>query len=131
MTDPDLLLLDEVTSELAVPLRERLETALAAAEGQPDEATSLLRNAYREWKAQRIDELAADLAASAYGRGALAAAEAGTPVRWVIDPAVTSCREEEVNAAVGTVPAGEAFPTGHRHPPAHAGCRCLLEVAHG
>jgi hypothetical protein len=26
----------------------------------------------------------------------------------------------------GPVPRGEAFPTGHPHPPAHAGCRCLL-----
>ena len=29
----------------------------------------------------------------------------------------------------GPVPSGEDFPTGHVHPPAHAGCRCLLAPA--
>ena len=123
--------LDEVTLEVAMPLRERLESAIVGGGGDPDDATSLLRNAYREWKAQRIEELAGELVLSAYGRGAFAAAPVGEPVRWVVDPSVASCRDEVVNAEAGPRPCGEAFPTGHRHPPAHAGCRCLLELTHG
>ena len=43
----------------------------------------------------------------------------------------SAARDEAVNAEAGPRPCGEAFPTGHRHPPAHAGCRCLLELTHG
>jgi cell division septum initiation protein DivIVA len=123
--------LDEVTLEVAMPLRERLEAALVGGGGDPEDVTGLLRNAYREWKAQRIDDLADELVLSAYGRGAFAAAPAGEPVRWVVDPSTPACRDEQVNAAAGPRPCGEEFPTGHRHPPAHAGCRCLLEATHG
>jgi hypothetical protein len=30
------------------------------------------------------------------------------------------------NALAGPLAFGEAFPTGHTHPPAFEGCRCLL-----
>lgn len=123
--------LDEVSLEFALPVRERLEAALAAAEGDPEEATTHLRNAYRDWKAQRIDELAGELVLSAYGRGAYAAIPPGTPVRWVIDAHAPGCPDGDVNAAAGVVACGDAFPTGHRHPPANAGCRCLLGMTHG
>lgn len=123
--------LDEVSLEFAMPVRERLEAALAAADGDPEEATTHLRNAYRDWKAQRIDELAGELVLSAYGRGAYAAIPPGAPVRWVIDVHAPACPDGDVNAAAGIVACGDAFPTGHRHPPANAGCRCLLGMTHG
>ena len=102
--------LDEVTLEVAMPLRERLEAAIVGGGGDPDDATSLLRNAYREWKAQRIDELAGELALSAYGRGAFAAAPVGEPVRWVVDPSVASCRDEVVNAEAGSATLRRGVP---------------------
>ena len=114
-----------------MPVRERLEVALGAAEGDPDEATASLRNAYREWKAQRLDDVAGDLVLSAFGRGAYAAIAPGTSVRWVVDQHAPACSDGDVNAAAGPMACGEAFPTGHRHPPAGAGCRCLLEPTHG
>lgn len=123
--------LDEVSLEVSMPLRERLEASIDASGGDPEEATSLLRNTYREWKSQRIDELAAELVLGAYGRGAFAAAAPGTLIRWVIDAASPSCDDAVANASAGYLPCGESFPTGHRHPPAHAGCRCLIAVTHG
>ena len=32
----------------------------------------------------------------------------------------------EVTTLGGAVAVGQPFPTGHRFPPAHLGCRCLL-----
>ncbi len=122
--------LDEISLELALPVRERLEAALAAAEGDADEATTLLRSAYREWKSQRLDELAGDLARSAFGRGAYAAVAPGAPIRWVVDQRAPGCDDAPLDSAAGAVPRGQPFPSGHRHPPAQAGCRCLIEPAH-
>jgi hypothetical protein len=36
------------------------------------------------------------------------------------------CPDCDDNALAGPTPRGEVFPTGQPHPPAHAGCRCLL-----
>jgi hypothetical protein len=45
--------------------------------------------------------------------------------RTMQDPDVSADCEE--NAAVGEVPLGQAFPSGHHAPPAHPNCRCWLE----
>ena len=50
-------------------------------------------------------------------------------LRWVVDDDVAECPDCDDNALAGPVPSREAFPTGHPHPPAHAGCRCLLVPA--
>jgi DivIVA domain-containing protein len=123
--------LDELSLDVALPERDRLETALSLAGTDPDEATTLLRNAYREWKAQRLDELATDLVLSAYGRGAFAAVEPGQPIRWVTARSWPPCAGDAVNTDAGAIAGGEVFPTGHRHAPAHAGCRCLIQPTHG
>jgi len=36
------------------------------------------------------------------------------------------CPDCDDNTLAGELPKGEEFPTGQLHPPAHAGCRCLL-----
>ena len=51
---------------------------------------------------------------------------AGTPLRWVVHDVDGPCPDCDDNALAGPTPRGEAFPTGQLHPPAHAGCRCLL-----
>ena len=45
---------------------------------------------------------------------------------WSLDDAEGACPECDDNALAGPVPRGDRYPTGHRHPPAHDGCRCLL-----
>jgi len=63
---------------------------------------------------------------AAFGQGQVAVRPAGAPVRWVPDPTAPACPDCEDDALAGTVPSGQAFPTGHAHPPAHPGCRCLV-----
>lgn len=121
---------DALGSALIRPLRDRLERVVSAAEGDPDELSMTVRAVYREWKTQRIDEHLDDVARMAFGRGALAAVSAGTPVCWTVDPNGPACPDAEDNALAGAVAAGEPFPTDHVCAPAHEGCRCMLQRTH-
>ena len=85
--------------------------------------------AFREWKGARLERLAGDQAVAAFGLATLAVSSAGTTLRWVVDDGGVECPDCDDNALAGPTPSGEAFPTGHVHPPAHAGCRCLVAPA--
>ena len=109
------------------PLRDRLERAVADAEGDRDDLTATVRAVYREWKTQRIDEHLDDVARMAFGRGALVALTPGTPICWTVDPNGPDCPDAEDNSLAGVVNAGDPFPTDHLCAPAHEGCRCMLQ----
>ena len=111
---------------LLVPLRERLERCVIDGGGDNAEVTKRVRSVYREWKTQHIDEQLDDVIRTAHGRGVFAAIEPGSSVEWVADPAHDVCADCDDNTLGGALEAGTAFPTGHRFPPAHLGCRCLL-----
>jgi len=111
---------------LILPLRERLERCVNDGDGDNAGITKRVRAVYREWKTQHIDEQLDDVIRAAHGNGAYAALEAGTPVDWVSDRSHDVCADCDDNTLGGAVAAGEPFPTGHRFPPAHLGCRCLL-----
>jgi DivIVA domain-containing protein len=123
--------LDDLASELAAaivdPLRRRLEEVFAA-NSDTDEAAlaESVGVAYREWKTQRIELTASDHVASAFARGAFAAAPTDTLLRWVVEDVDGPCPDCDDNALAGDVPRGDPFPTGQQYPPAHGGCRCLL-----
>ena len=121
--------IEALTDTIVVPLRERLERAVADAAGDNNELANTVRGLYREWKTQRIDEHLDDVARAAFGRGALAAVVPGTKVCWMVDPNGPACPDAEDNALAGEVPAGQPFPTGHTGTPAHEGCRCMLALA--
>ncbi len=125
---PDLAqLAEDLAAELVLPLRERIESCFVEADGDEFELTDRVRACYREWKAQRLPDAARDYVLTAFAKGAYAAAPKGTPLLWVAetgDPA--ACPDCEDNSLAGAQAKGEPFPTGHRHPPAHPGCRCLL-----
>ena len=121
--------IEALTDTIVVPLRERLERAVADAAGDNTELANTVRGLYREWKTQRIDEHLDDVARAAFGRGALAAVVPGTRVCWMVDPNGPACPDAEDNALAGEVPAGQPFPTGHKGAPAHEGCRCMLALA--
>ena len=120
---------EALTVTIVVPLRERLERAVADSAGDNAELANTVRGLYREWKTQRIDEHLDDVARAAFGRGALAAVVPGTKVCWMVDPNGPACPDAEDNALAGEVPAGQPFPTGHTVAPAHEGCRCMLALA--
>jgi hypothetical protein len=80
--------------------------------------------AYREWRGERVQRVSGDYATQAFSAGVVAAG-ADQKLRWVVTSA-TGCSDCEDNALAGAVSASEMFPTGHAHPPAHSGCRCLV-----
>ena len=87
-------------------------------------------SAFREWKGERIERLAGDHVVAAFSAGTMAAA-GGRPsaqLEWVAvsGSGDAPCPDCEDNGLNGSQRPGEEFPTGHRHPPAHPGCRCLL-----
>jgi DivIVA domain-containing protein len=124
---------DDLAAELAaaivVPLRRRLEGD--EARDATDEAALVehVGAAFRDWKGARIERLAGDEAISAFSRAVLSATDDDMALRWVVDDDGSQCPDCDDNALAGAVPKGEEFPTGHLHPPAHAGCRCLLAPA--
>jgi DivIVA domain-containing protein len=128
--------LGPVVSDLADavtgPLRSRLDDTFAAAAREDDDVGALTERvgaAYREWKMQRIERLAADHLHAAHALGGFAAVAPGTPMRWVVHDVDGPCPDCDDNALAGATPRGEAFPTGQAHPPAHAGCHCLLVIS--
>ena len=48
----------EVAADIVAPLRERLERAFADSDGHPDDVAQSIRSCYREWKGQRVDQVA-------------------------------------------------------------------------
>lgn len=119
----------DLAASLAEPLRRALERALGGDGADQAAVGERIGAAYRECKVQRIEGLAGDAVTAAFGRGTLAALPAGAASRWVVDDDGRPCPDCDDNALAGPTPAGEAFPTGQPHPPAHAGCRCLLAPA--
>jgi DivIVA domain-containing protein len=83
--------------------------------------------AFREWRGERVERLAGDYATQSFSAGVVAAG-ADRKVRWVVT-SLAGCSDCEDNALAGAVSAPETFPTGHEHPPAHSGCRCLVAPA--
>jgi DivIVA domain-containing protein len=117
----------ELARAVVAPLRRRLlDPALPAEEGDEAAMAEHVGSAFREWKGQRIERLAADHAHDAFWSAALATSSDGRLLHWVVDDDGLPCPDCDDNALAGSLAAGETFPTGHLHPPAHPGCRCLL-----
>jgi cell division septum initiation protein DivIVA len=115
----------ELAAELVAPLRERLDRAFASG-SDPDDIAQSIRSSYREWKGQRVDEIAAHAVVAACNRGLLDRLPEGTLVRWVVADGDAPSPDCEDNALAGEVVRGEEFPTGHTVPPLHATCRCVV-----
>ena len=115
---------DAVSSELASTIVSLLRRRLEG--GEIPDAAERIGAAYREWRGERIERLAEDGVVEAFSRGVLAGAGRRSGVRWVRSDVGPGCADCEDNALAGAVGPGEPFPTGHLHPPAHAGCRCLV-----
>ena len=115
-----------IDESIVRPLRERIQRCVEQSGGDREQMASLVRSAYREWKMQRLDQVVGDVTCFAYSRGAYLALSTGTSVCWMFDPNGPKCPDAEDNALAGDTPLGTAFPTGHEHPIAHAGCRCLV-----
>jgi DivIVA domain-containing protein len=118
----------DLSESVVGPLRRRL----AADDGELTDADEAVvaehvGSAFREWKGERIERLAGDHVVAAFSAGTIATA-ADAPLEWVAvaGSGDAPCPDCEDNSLSGSQQPGEEFPTGHRHPPAHSGCRCLL-----
>lgn len=123
---PDQAAMKASAEQLATTVVTLLRRRLTDQDSGGDSAADRVGAAYREWRGERIERLVGDSALGAFSQGVLQAAGRGTGLRWVVGGAGPACADCDDNALAGTVPPGEEFPTGHRHPPAHAGCRCLV-----
>lgn len=115
-------------TEMVRQLRDRLQRAFDDG-GDENEVGERIRACYREWKTQRIAEVARHYVMVAFSRGAYEAAPDGAGFRWVVDHGDAAAPDCDDNALAGTVPKGEPFPTGDLCPPSHPGCRCLAVPA--
>jgi hypothetical protein len=114
------------------PLRRRLTAGEGLEDAEEAVVAEHVGSAFREWKGERVERLAGDHVVAAFSAGTLAAAEStGTSsLEWVAvsDSGDAPCPDCEDNGLNGSQAPGEEFPTGHRHPPAHPGCRCLIAL---
>ena len=115
-----------LAEELVTELRSRLSRALAEPDMDEVGTADAVGAVYRSWKGARIETLAMDHVIAGFGRGVLASVPSDARLTWVVDDDGGPCPDCDDNGLAGPTPAGEAFPTGQVHPPAHAGCRCLL-----
>jgi hypothetical protein len=122
-------LAERLAAGLVEPLRRRLGDVIR--EGGEDQAAVVeaIGTVYRECKTQRVEPAVLDAVVTAFAAGTLAAAAPGTNLRWVVEDVDGPCADCDDNALAGYLPKGEVWPTGQLHPPAHAGCRCMLVPA--
>ena len=111
---------------LVRPLRDRIQRCVEQSDGDREEMSKLIRSVYREWKMQRVEQHIGDIARLAFSRGAYLVLDQGTSVCWMVDPNGPPCADAEDNSLAGATALGSDFPTGHAHPIAHSGCRCLV-----
>ena len=115
---------EQSSAGLARAVVTALRRQVAQGTGDPADRVGA---AFREWRGERVERLVGDQATQAFSAG-VAAASADGKVRWVATTA-GGCSDCEDNALAGAVSGSEKFPTGHAHPPAHSGCRCLIAPA--
>ena len=108
------------------PLHERVGATLATSAGDRDALLVALRALFAEWKSQHLESVVSDIAYFSYARGLFLGCDIKSGVCWVVDPQGPACADAEDNSLATGVRRGDAFPTGHAHPLAHAGCRCLV-----
>jgi DivIVA domain-containing protein len=106
-------------------LRVRIGRALDSAGSDEEALVEAISATYREWKVARIEPFSRHHAAAAYAFGVFSGAPVDELV-WVVDRAEGGCPDCDDNALAGPTARGSVFPTGQLHPPAHAGCRCLV-----
>jgi DivIVA domain-containing protein len=114
---------DGLAGTVVTLLRRQLTDDETRDAGSP---TDRVGAAFREWRGERIERLVGDYALAAFSSGVLVASGKGAGLRWLVGGAAPACADCDDNSLAGSVPPGDEFPTGHRHPPAHAGCRCVV-----
>lgn len=120
----------ELGTEIATAIATHLVRSFRGGDGDAASLQHAVGAAYRDWKAERIEDTASDYATDAFAAGTLeVVGSARVPVSWLVDDGASRCSDCDDNELAGLVEAGATFPTGQLHPPAHGGCRCILVPA--
>ena len=116
-----------LAESIVAPLRRRLVEGEGLDGAEESVVTEHVGSAFREWKGERIERLAGDHIVAAFSLGTIAVS-GKSGIEWIAValPGESPCPDCEDNGLNGAQAAGEEFPTGNAHPPAHPGCRCLL-----
>ncbi|MCP3936240.1 MAG: DivIVA domain-containing protein [Actinomycetia bacterium] len=112
-----------VSADVGGALRRRVANLVELGE---DNLDAHIRGVYREWRRDRVEEVARQATTAAFNLGVLSTLPPGARVRWATRGGGCPVAECAENAAAGEVPAGSQFPSGHVVPPVTAGCRCLV-----
>ncbi len=117
---------EEFAKEVVLPLRRRIEEALAVDNTVEDQSTAAALGAiYRDVRSNRLEPLISQYANTVFC--ATVMLESGyESFFWAVDPQDVPCADCLDNSLAGATIRGEQFPTGHLHPGIHSGCRCLL-----
>ncbi len=132
LTDDVAKVAHQLAEAVVVPLRRRLLEGEGEHLSGADEqvVAEHVGSAFREWKGERIERLAGDYVVAAFSLGSLAGSQRkkNLQIEWIAATAsgAEPCPDCEDNMLNGPQRPGGDFPTGHVHPPAHPGCRCLL-----
>ena len=120
----------DLAETVLAPLRRRLSEGEHLHGADESVVAEHVGSAFREWKGERIERLAGDYVVAAFSVGSLAGSKRkkNLLVEWIAATASGDepCPDCEDNMLNGPQRPGGEFPTGHVHPPAHPGCRCLL-----
>ncbi len=119
MTDHSLQVVTSLTLGRVASMSSALEGANEA--GQ----VSILGSIFRDIRGQKVDELVGDLVSSAFALG-IRSLPGALGYRWLTSDLGVNCADCDDNALANVNPSEEDFPTGHRLPPVHGGCRCLI-----
>jgi cell division septum initiation protein DivIVA len=121
---------DRLGGEIASAIARRLEDALRPGAPESGSYQNAVGAVYRDWKGERVEDVATDYAISAFSEGVMTVAQqSGAGISWVADDGTLRCSDCEDDELAGVVPVGTPFPTGQIHPPAHGGCRCVVVPA--
>ena len=120
------LRLDDVVDAVLADVTANLESRIVPGDEPADPGR--IRAIFREWRAERLDDVAATAVASAIVRGVVRGLPEGAPVRWLCEPG-HSCPDGLDNELAGATGLGEPFPTGLAEPPVSPSCCCLLVPA--
>ncbi len=116
----------EASKEVVSSIRRELEEKLGEVSGDQAATMEAVGGIYRKWRSERISRVAGDAVTNGFST-VIASAKGAVGLRWIVDDGGILCPDCDDNALAGLINAGDPFPTGHLHPPAHPGCRCLIQ----
>ena len=119
------LVMETVSHDVGLAIRARVNSCSPDARN-PDQ---LIRAIYREWRRERVDDVASDAIKSAYSLGVLSVIGESQVVFWAQRDDGCIYPDCADNALADGVRPGERFPTGHATAPLGPGCRCLVVAA--